>query len=1098
MRPLEMYPAAGAPLESEHALLNCWIDESERVDPAARQWREVELGGVEAGKAILAKNPLEATALLRAAIVQLRHWDERVADLKAQVGDTRDIGNHPEWRGRWVPRLRTLDAVQGILRRTLPLEKKDILDLLAWYGATSVPDLGPSLGKAVQRYLAVHSPDDETVAPIRTFAEALRRSYAKKEKSLGTIIEQLLPRASGDSGDSPVTVGPPPAPAPAGHPKVLYDYKCRLRMQPEDPSATRVVLAPDRFAMLADSPLAEEHAKLSELLVEVTGNRGYHSPDLKQLVAGREILAADPLTNARFVLAAAERYNFVLSNQVLDLDDHACWRSRDAISSIVTAVMWRPAEFQRVEIFDFLLYLSSRPQEGSDRSAELLVTRIAAETRNGADISSGERFVLFLWRAARIVGPPFGGEPPEVIEMTRWIGDGARFFLVPGEYWTDTLNTDLAALPAKERDAWIELLKHALTATASRPSARWIKTARDYVAAIGEKQVSVSFERWLSQVPKGRAIGKVPTFVHDTRGAGDTIHDENATILRGILWTIPLLSGAASLLRLVSTVAVSAYKKVPGIGPRAVKVGNAAVYALSEIVSPESVGFLAMLKVRVRFGTAQKEIEKAFDAAAAALDLPRDEIEELGAPACGLETVGRREETLGDCRAELLVSGNDAALQWFDSRGKSIKSVPAQVKRNHPEAWKELQQDLKDVTAMLSSQRERVDSLFLSRKAWTAAAWRERYLDHPLVGTISRRLIWSVNGAPAIVVDGRPVDIEGNALHVDDKDRVTLWHPVGRETGEVLAWRRRIEALGIVQPFKQAHREIYVLTDAELRTGTYSNRFAAHILRQHQFNALCGARRWKNKLRLMVDDSYPPSSRELPEWGLRAEFWIEGIGENYGADTNDAGVFHMLATDQVRFYRVGAASNAAHAGGGGYTTRAPGPGDSDINEPLPLSQIPALVFSEVMRDVDLFVGVASIGNDPAWQDGGAGGRYLEYWHGYSFGELSDIAVTRREALTNLLPRLKIADRCTLGDRFLEVRGDFRTYMIHLGSGSILMKPNDQYLLIVPDSRAKAERSAIYLPFEGDSTLSIILSKAFLLAEDRKITDPTIVRQIQAK
>jgi hypothetical protein len=61
-----------------------------------------------------------------------------------------------------------------------------------------------------------------------------------------------------------------------------------------------------------------------------------------------------------------------------------------------------------------------------------------------------------------------------------------------------------------------------------------------------------------------------------------------------------------------------------------------------------------------------------------------------------------------------------------------------------------------------------------------------------------------------------------------------------------------------------------------------------------------------------------------------------------------------------------------------------------------------------------------------------------------------------------------------------------------------MKPNDQYLCIVPDSRAKAERSAIYLPFEGDSTLSIILSKAFLLAEDRKITDPTIVRQIQAK
>jgi hypothetical protein len=36
----------------------------------------------------------------------------------------------------------------------------------------------------------------------------------------------------------------------------------------------------------------------------------------------------------------------------------------------------------------------------------------------------------------------------------------------------------------------------------------------------------------------------------------------------------------------------------------------------------------------------------------------------------------------------------------------------------------------------------------------------------------------------------------------------------------------------------------------------------------------------------------------------------------------------------------------------------------------------------------------------------------------------------------------------------------------------------------------------FLPFEGDGTLSVILSEAFLLAQDTKITDPSIVRQIQ--
>jgi hypothetical protein len=45
------------------------------------------------------------------------------------------------------------------------------------------------------------------------------------------------------------------------------------------------------------------------------------------------------------------------------------------------------------------------------------------------------------------------------------------------------------------------------------------------------------------------------------------------------------------------------------------------------------------------------------------------------------------------------------------------------------------------------------------------------------------------------------------------------------------------------------------------------------------------------------------------------------------------------------------------------------------------------------------------------------------------------------------------------------------------------------------SSASANESGVLLPFEGDSTLSIILSKAFLLADDTEIKDPTIVRQI---
>lgn len=58
-----------------------------------------------------------------------------------------------------------------------------------------------------------------------------------------------------------------------------------------------------------------------------------------------------------------------------------------------------------------------------------------------------------------------------------------------------------------------------------------------------------------------------------------------------------------------------------------------------------------------------------------------------------------------------------------------------------------------------------------------------------------------------------------------------------------------------------------------------------------------------------------------------------------------------------------------------------------------------------------------------------------------------------------------------------------------------MEPNARYLCIVPGSGKNLGGDRVVLPFEGDGLLSIILSKAFLLAEDEKITDSTILSQI---
>jgi hypothetical protein len=1101
-------PVENDRLAAEHRLVTEFV-EAAITKLGTNHYGDLDLKLVPEGQRLLDGDAEENRRCVIAAVIQAEHWNRRyrkaieqgTTEIERASASANGLPVLTEYSTR---RNYTTDIARSLIRRALPFDGADLRLLVDWCCApANLCAFDYPLGgivRALERYAGKQPIDAELAQACAKFARQLRGAYDKDAKKLGTKVEQLCGVAVAEDETDEGAKLPAPAPAIAGDLTILSALKQGLAMLAEEESASITSEGPDLFSMRADSSVQKEHRLLSEVLTEVVEARSYSGFELSDLASGKRLLKIDRSGAARMLLAAAERHVSAMRAGLGNYSDATLWQGRYALARVASQLLERGAEFDHHQLFDLILYFATGAPTKRLAATESIHFLIGEAEKHAQDkpLTDGERFVLHLFRNQIVSGPPFGTPSDEIRRLNALIRDGACFYLVPREAWTDALNSDVSACSVNLRTAWANVLKHCSTATTARPSAKWLKEATKLLETVGYDKVTASIEQWFPLVSRGQTQSSVGRCFGDARGSSDTIHDENANILRGLLWCVPLLPQHDSLPRLVAGVALSAYKKVPGVGPRAVKVGNGAVYALSALGTKEAVGQLAMLKVRVRFGTAQKEIEKAFDAAATALSLPRDQIEELGVPSYGMEEVGLLVEQLGDYRAELRVNGSDAALQWFDAKGKSLKSVPAKVKNEHKEELKELQQSLKDVQAMLPAQRDRIDSLFLLQKSWPVTEWRERYLEHPLVGTIARRLIWCVDGISAVYLDGNLTDGGGKIVNCGEAAEITLWHPAGRTADEITDWRQRLEELKIVQPFKQAYREIYLLTDAERNTRTYSNRFAAHVIKQHQFNALCAARGWKNKLRLMVDDSYPPASKELPEWGLRAEFWIEGIGDDYGTDTNDAGTYLRLSTDQVRFYQLHAAINYAHAGGGGYESVAGGPGDGNINAPLPLEQVPELVLSEIMRDVDLFVGVASVGNDPTWQDGGPEGRYRTYWQSYSFGELSGTATTRKQVLERLIPRLKIASQCSFSDRFLIVRGKRRTYKIHLGSGNILMEPNDQYLCIVPDSRARKRDDEVYLPFEGDSTLSIIISKALLLADDLKISDSTITRQIDMK
>lgn len=614
--------------------------------------------------------------------------------------------------------------------------------------------------------------------------------------------------------------------------------------------------------------------------------------------------------------------------------------------------------------------------------------------------------------------------------------------------WSQTVFSEIPNSP--QRVAWEGLFLHTTGLKSSEAPQKWRATARKLIDEIGSATFLEAAARWLSLGPSpGRP--------------GVQVSSGEAEYQKGFVWC---LAGQTDprLPALIAGFAEGALRKIPMLGAVSQKVGNACVNVLAELPGREPVSRLSRLAQRIRYDTAQRLIEEALARAAQKAGVTREQLEEMSVPDCGLGPGGTLTGRFGDYLASVSIEETTSAvLGWSDPQGKPLKSVPAYVKEHHSGEWKELQATVKEIEKMLSAHRTRIERLLLTQRAIPVETLCTCYLDHPLLADMSRRLIWQFEGGTGIWHDGRVIDDTEHEIDLRAQKSARLWHPAASSLETIFHWRCWLEDHQIRQPFKQAHREVYVLTDAERQTGTFSNRFAAHLVRQHRFSALCEQRGWSFKL-MGAWDSHNNPALELPEFGLSVEYDVDFPSNE--KEVSGHAVFLLIRTGAVRFRRAGSL-------------------------PQVLESVPPVVFSEVMRDLDLFTSVAGIGADPAWGLTGSN-PFKEYWQAATFGELTEMARNRGAVLERIVPRLAIKDRCHVDGRFLVVRGDRGTYQIHLGSGNVLLE--GRALCIVEGAATKSTPRDVFLPFEGDHGLAVILSKAFLLANDRKIKDETILRQ----
>lgn len=797
--------------------------------------------------------------------------------------------------------------------------------------------------------------------------------------------------------------------------------------------------------IVTDNPVLDLGVKFIDEYIEAEIDSYNPNAKLSDLKSWADIKSKDEIFRAKICYTAILR----------DLSTEYCrrngkdktFKSKKAEGRIPSLLMRKPLPFSEAELQAMIINCSKRRYLDYDNPIKAVLLSTQAHFKD-KHVSAPIQVALKKIIRKSANGYSNNRDVRNIRDMANSIIVGVTEFKAPRGPWTIKFLNQIKDQPA---ELWTPLLQHAMTAKGSAPTKKWMAEAKPLVKTIGHAKFRKILLQWIETTK----TDPVPSNAH-------------TDLAKGLVWISGGLKSDQIAFAL-GRLGAYCFIKIAGIGQRNQALGNACTAALANMGTTAAISELIRLRDKTKYPSTKTAIEKKLEKLATAKNISLSELEAKSLPHFGFDAEGRFEKTLGEFKAVINITPNRAVLHWFAANGTPRKTIPKTVRDNFKADIKNLKQKTKDISAVLDGQLIALEQSWLNDLSWPTPDWRVQYLEHPVRTQITRSLIWQLahNGkTTAFMVDGAKL-LNSKGLEIDlPKDGIiTLWHPVNEKPAAVLKWRKTIEDRKITQPIRQAHRELYVLTEAERNTDIYSNRFAAHIMRQYQFKALCGARLWSYNLQGQWDSHNVPV-KSLHAHNMTVEYLVEAATED---EVSGTGIFMYLATDQVRFF-------------------------NENRDQLRLEDVPPIVFSEVMRDLDLFVAVTSVANDPNWTDGGPDGRFGQYWQRHAFGDLGETAKMRKTLIEGLIPKLAIRDRLKVTEKYLEVQGKKHNYKIHFGSGNIMIMPDNRYLCIVRSATSKNE-GKVYLPFEGDTVLSIILSKAMLLVNDDKITDKTIISQL---
>lgn len=385
-----------------------------------------------------------------------------------------------------------------------------------------------------------------------------------------------------------------------------------------------------------------------------------------------------------------------------------------------------------------------------------------------------------------------------------------------------------------------------------------------------------------------------------------------------------------------------------------------------------------------------------------------------------------------DIRAYLGCSEKGDIELVCEKDGKVLKSVPSRLKKD------EYILGLIENKKALSEQQRRTKRFLEQAMEDGMALSAEEILMLGRAVTIRpvvEKLVYKCDDSFVTLSDGTFRDADAKVVSIPGTQKLLIAHPQHfYNAGAWTKWQRLLFEKHVIQPFKQVFRELYVKTEDEMGKSQ-TMRYAGHQLQPHKAAALLRTRRW-------IAD---------PDAGLQKIFYKQNVIAQIYAEANwfSPSDIEAPALEYVCFY------------------------DRRNGNPIAIDDIDDILFSEVMRDVDLVVSVAHVGGvDP---------------------EASHSTIQMRAALAEYSVKLFKLDNVRIEGSHAMIHGKRADYSVHLGSGVVHQKGGAMIAVLAVPSQ---HRGRIFLPFaDDDPKTAEVLTKILFFAEDDKLRDPSILSQI---